>query len=396
MKVLACNAGSTSLKFRLYQMPEECGLAVGKIEKIGSPCAIISIETACGRHQFEQPVADFLESARLAISLLIEHGALQSEQELDTVAFKTVHGGEIVKPCIIDQHVLDALEDYITVAPLHNRVYADLIRAFQKAMPKTPMIAVFETSFHCQAPEQAQYYAVPYEWKDRYGIRRYGFHGASHSYINTRVQQLLGVRDLSSFHAISCHLGGSSSLCALRGGISLGATQGFSPQSGIAMGTRTGDLDVYVLFHMLKKGFTPQELDHALFHESGLKGLSGISDDVRDLEKAANAGNHRAKLALDVFCYDVKRYIGQYLALLGRTDVIVFTGGIGENGIEIRRRVLSDMEHLGIRLDETRNRENQPESKISADDSPIAVYVIPTNEEIMIARQAYQVLEGVK
>ena len=394
MKLLSCNAGSTSLKFRLYQMPEEQELLTGKMEKIGSDQAVITVTRGTERRRLTRPVADFLAGARLAVSLLADCGVLSSEQDLDAVAFKTVHGGSIVDPCIIDSRVMEALEEYITVAPLHNRIYVDLIRAFQATLPETALIAVFETAFHKDAPEEMQYYAVPFAWKEQYGIQRYGFHGASHSYINTRLQQLLKIQNPSGFHAISCHLGGSSSLCALRDGISIGATQGFSPQSGIAMGTRTGDLDVYAVFHLLKKGFTPDELDRTLFHESGRKGLAGLSDDIRELEAAASAGNRRARLALDVYCYDVKRYLGQYMALLGRTDAIVFTGGIGENSAGIRSRILSGMEPLGIRLSEERNQSNSPESRISADDSPIAVYVVPTNEEVVIARQAYAVLEG--
>lgn len=394
MKILACNAGSTSLKFRLYEMPEEKELLAGKIEKIGTDRSIISYQYDHVKECFVQTIDDFLEGVRIAVSVIAGSGVINTIEDLKGIAFKTVHGGYMRESCIIDEKVLAVLDEYQVVAPLHNRVYGEVIRAFQKLVPSCTLVAAFETAFHKDMPEYVKHYSVPYEWKELYGIQRYGFHGASHGYINKRIQQLMKVEDIESFNVISCHLGGSSSLCPIKGGVSIGATQGFSPQSGIAMGTRVGDLDAYALLYLLKKGFTFEQLDEALFHESGLKGLSGISDDVRDLEEAASTGDRRAALALEVYCYDVKRYIGQCLTVLGNTDAIIMTGGIGENSINLRKKILSGMEQLGIVLDSERNAANIPESLISADNSKICIYVIPTNEEVMVAQEAYGAIVG--
>ena len=392
LKILACNAGSTSLKFRFYEMPEEKELLAGKIEKIGSANAIVSYECRNIKKRFVQSVSDFREGIELFLSVLFSQKIVQKIEEIEGVAFKTVHGGNIMEPCIIDEYVLNVMDEYQTAAPLHNRVYSEVIRVFQKMLPSCILVAVFETTFHKYMPEYIRRYSVPYDWKERYGIQKYGFHGASHGYISKQIRKIMQLEEKDNLNLISCHLGGSSSICLIKNGVSMGATQGFSPQSGIAMGTRVGDLDIYVLFYLVKKGFTLEQLNDILFNQSGLKGISGIGDDIRELEEAVSKGDIHAALALDVYCYDVKRYIGQSLAVLGKTDVIVMTGGIGQNSVHIRKRILSNLEHLGILLDDARNEKNIPESEISADNSPIKVYVVPTNEEIMITREAYKVI----
>lgn len=391
MKLLACNAGSTSLKFRLYDMPEEREIISGKLEKIGSDEAIVSYKYGDKKGRSVRPVKSFLEGTAIVMSILSEQGAIQCQDDISGIAFKTVHGGRLTKTSIVDDDVLALLDEYRIVAPLHNKVYAEVIRAFRETT-KCPLVAVFETAFHQNMPEYAKRYSVPYEWLEKYGIQRYGFHGASHGYISTRIRQIMGVKDPEGFNVISCHLGGSSSICPIKGGVSMGATQGFSPQSGITMSARVGDIDAYVPIYLMKKGMTLEQLNDALYNNSGFIGISGVSEDVRELEEAEAKGNERAALALDMYCYDVKRYIGQSLAILGRADAIVITGGIGENGVNVRERILTDMEHLGIILDKDRNAANVPEAMISTDDSPISVYMVPTNEEIMVVREAYKAI----
>ncbi|MDR0841384.1 MAG: acetate/propionate family kinase [Christensenellaceae bacterium] len=390
MVLISCNAGSTSLKLGVIEMPGGKTLASEKIERIGSLDSTLNFKDAAGIEWTRNIYIDnHVCAARAALGALKEEGIIKSTSGLDGIAFKAVHGGALTEPTLIDDEVLAVMERFITVAPLHNRVYLDVIRAFRQVAPKLPMVAVFETAFHNTMPEYAYTYAVPLEWKEKYGVRKYGFHGASHSYINKRIQELTGRTDLK---VISCHLGGSSSLCALQSGVSIDATQGFSPQSGISMGTRNGDLDVYIIFYLVANGFTLEEINDALYTKSGLKGLSGISEDTRDIELAASRGDKRAELALQVYCYDIVKYIGAYWALLGGLDAIVFTGGIGENSIFIRAKVLRMLEHMGVVLDADKNQNNIPNQRISTEASRVDVYVIRTNEELMVAEKAAEVL----
>jgi acetate kinase len=284
------------------------------------------------------------------------------------------------------------MEEYLAVAPMHNRIYLDVIRAFMKAAPFLKLVAAFEPDFHKTMPDYARTYGIPYEWTQKYRIQKYGFHGASHCYIAQTLPGVMGRADANGLRAISCHLGGSSSLCALRNGLSIDTTMGFSSQSGVMNGTRNGDLDVYALFYLHGKGFGMDELNEALFTNGGLKGISGIGDDMRELEAAASSGNGRAQLALAVYCYEVKKYIGAYTAALGGLDALVFTGGIGENAISIRAEICRGLECLGIQLDAEKNRMGEgPE--IGAENSAVKVYVIPTNEEFVIAQRARALLD---
>ncbi len=362
-------------------------LASIKIQRIGSLDSTLSFWSQSAQWEQEIYIENYICGVRAALNAL-KAGDLLSD--LAGIGFKTVHGGAMTH-CLIDDAVMKAMEQFTVVAPLHNRIYLEVIRAFQKVAPELPMAAIFETAFHHTIPEHAYTYAVPLEWRDNYGVRKYGFHGASHSYISQRISQLMGRTDLK---VISCHLGGSSSLCAIKNGNSIDATQGFSPQSGIAMGTRNGDLDVYALFHMMHNGFTVEQLNNILYEQSGLKGLSGVSDDMRELELAAAQGNSRAQLTLSVYCYDIVRYIGAYWALLGGLDAIVFTGGIGENSLYIRARVLRMLEHMGVIMDPEKNQANLPDSLISHPDSAVPVYLIRTNEELMVAQQTAAVLQA--
>lgn len=362
MNILVANLGSTSLKYRVLEMPSERLLAKGALER----------------------VTDY----RQAISAISTGGA-----SVDAVAFKAVHGGpRYAGTFLVDDGVLAALEEYLPAAPAHNTIYLTGIRAFQEAMPGTPLVAAFETEFHRTIPEYAYLYGVPGEWRDR-GVRRYGFHGASHQYIAGRVPEFLGVSP-AGLRLISCHLGGSSSMCAIRGGESVDTTMGFSAQSGLEHATRHGDLDVFAVLYMMERnGWDLKEVARQLVKTGGLAGLSAVpGGDVRDLEKSASEGNRNAAVALEVLAYQVKKTIGAYAAAMGGLDAIAFTGGIGENSAPLRARALSHLEFLGVRLDPVLNTSGSGDRLVSAPGSAVKVAVLSTNEELVVARRAYKVL----
>ena len=332
MKVLVPNLGSTSLKYQLLEMDDEQALARGRIERIGSQEARFEHRHA-RRDALEQtlPIPDHRAAIQLLVDNVFESG-VSSEGRPDAVAFKTVHAGpKFCGTFVIAPEVLQAMERYVSAAPLHNPIYIEAIRLFQELLPDVPLIASFETGFHQTIPEDAHLYGVPYSWVVEHGIRKYGFHGASHRFIASRVPELLGGTDKSR-RVISCHLGGSSSVCALRDGKSVDTTMGFSPQSGIENATRCGDLDAFVFVHLTQHtDATLSQLQEEVFRGGGLLGISGLSGDVRDLETAAREGHAGAKRALGVFIYEVKKAVGAYAVALGGVDALVFTGGIGEN-----------------------------------------------------------------
>jgi len=303
------------------------------------------------------------------------------------VGFKPVHAKGIADSVFITDQIIAAMEEYTPLAPAHNPPYIQAFRIFQEILPEKPLVGVFEPAFHKTIPEPARTYGIPYEWSRRHAIRRYGFHGASHRYVSLRAPELLGNPD-RELRIVSCHLGGSSSVCALKGGVSVETSMGFSPQSGLPNATRNGDLDPFVLLYLLdKENLTPAQLRDRLVKDGGLKGISGVSGDVRDLEEAAGQGHSRAALALDVMVHETRKYIGAYAAVLGGLDALVFTGGIGENGIAIRRKICRGLEFLGIRLDPGANDSRGREGCISAPGSPVQVLVILANEELVIARE---------
>ena len=363
MNILVPNLGSTSLKYQILEMPSERPLAKGRFER----------------------VEDYRDAiARIAVA----------DVAIDAVAFKAVLGGPKYRGTfLIDGGVLAALEEYLPAAPAHNRIYLNGIRAFQAAMPGVPLIAAFETEFHATVPEHAARYGVPAGWRKDYGIRRYGFHGASHRYVSEHVPEILG-RARDSFKLVSCHLGGSSSMCAIRNGCSIDTTMGFSPQSGLENATRHGDLDVFaVLYMMERRGWPIGEVREQLARTGGLAGLSGVpGGDVRDLEKAAGEGNVDAALALAVFAYQVKKTIGAYAAALEGLDAVAFTGGIGENSACLREDCCSGLDFLGIRLDAALNRDGSGDRVVSVPGAPVAVVAMATNEELVVARRAYACL----
>ncbi len=393
--ILVANVGSTSLKYQLIRFPEEESLALGRFERIGSDDAILSWSTEERKESATEPLVDYEAAVRRMISVLTQGptAVLSSLDEIAAVGFKTVIAKGYEGCVRITEDVLKGMEEYTLLAPAHNPPYIDAIRIFRDIMPETPLIGLFEPAFHTTMPDYAKVYAVPKEWREQYGVRRYGFHGASHRYISERTPQLLA-KQKEETNLISCHLGGSSSICAVRGGRSVDTSMGFSPQSGLFHGTRHGELDPFVVLYVMQEtGLSIKEMVKQLTKKSGFLGLSGVSADVRDIEDAAADGNDEARLALDAFCYDAKKCVGAYTAVLGEVDAVVFTGGIGERGAGIRERICTGLEPLGICLDRSKNREaSGEETCVSTDDSRIAVWLVPTNEELIVARAASELL----
>jgi acetate kinase len=393
VKVLVPNLGSTSLKYQLIDMESECVLARGKIERIGSAQAGVTTWDSEGKGtQTTAAIPDH----RTAIQLLIERldQVARGRQAIDAVGFKAVHGGPRYRGSfLVTNELLAAMKEFVPVAPVHNPVYIQAMQIFREVLPGVPMVAVFEPGFHVTIPDRAAVYGVPYAWLGKYGVRRYGFHGSSHRYIAQRVPQVLG-RAAAGMRLVSCHLGGSSSICAIQDGKSLDSSFGFSAQSGMEHATRSGDLDPFaVLFVMEKEKLTAAQISEILCKRSGLLGISGVSSDLRDIEEAAANGHPRAALALDVLAYEVKKYIGAFAAAMGGLDAVAFAGGIGENSWRIRQEVCRDMEFLGIELEEEKNRlPARGDRVISSANSRVAALVIYTNEEIVVARETARVL----
>jgi acetate kinase len=379
-KILVANIGSTSFKYRLLQMPDLTVLAQGQVERIGQPGE-------------ECPDYD-AAIARCRDGIVGEGRPLEALSDLSAVGFKAVHAGPLSGARLVDDQVLEAMEEYAFLAPAHNPPYVAAMRAFRRSVPEVPLVALFETAFFDQLPEAVTTYAVPYAWRKELGIRRYGFHGASHQAASEKAQELLKRRDLRH---ISCHLGGSSSLAAIRNGVAVDCSFGMSPQSGLPHNNRTGDIDVFaVLRAMKKKGYGVDEVAEILASRSGLAGISGGSGDVRDLSQAAAAGEARARLALDVFVDATRRYVGAFLVRLGGVDVLTFSGGIGENSAEVRAAACEGLSAFGIELDVARNRVARGEARISTDSSSAAILVIPADEERIVARATADTVAGLK
>jgi len=391
VNLLIANVGSTSLKFKLYEFPSEKVLAEGRIEAIGRERSPASYRNFRGQAaNREEAVTDYPAAIRLAVGWLTDPqvGVLASLEQLGAVGFKPVHGGRFSGAVRLDEAVLQGMREFAVVAPLHNPIYLTAIGFFREVLPKTPLYGLFETTFHQTMPPEAYSYAVPKVWREQWGVRRYGFHGASHWYISERVPQLLG-RPAEGLKIISSHLGGSSSLCAIRDGRSVDTTMGFSPQSGIPQSARNGELDPFVVLYLIEsRGLTPEQVRRALCDSSGLKGLSaGLSGDIPPLETAAAQGNSDARLALGCFVYEVAKAIGALWVACGGCEVLVFTGGIGERGATIRSRICERLACLGVRIDAARNATASGETTISTSDSVARVMIVPTNEEIIVARR---------
>ena len=394
MKVLVANLGSTSFKYRLFDMTDERQLARGGIERIGSPESRCVVEIGEYSDELLAEVPDHAEAVRRCLAQLTdaENGCLSDAGEVSAIGFKAVHGGRFSGVQRVDDEVLSAMEEMNEVAPAHNPPYIAAMRQLREQLPEIPLVAAFETGFHRTIPARNRTYAIPRQWSEEFHVRRWGFHGASHRYIATRTAEILGRDDL---RVVSCHLGGSSSLAAIRAGESVATSMGMSPQSGLPHNNRVGDFDPYALPQIIKQtGKTLEEVLDTMANEGGLLGMSGVSGDVRDLEEAAADGNEDAQTALDTFTSGVRHYLGAFLVELGGADVIVFTGGIGENGVGVRNTVCAGLAELGVVLDDTLNTSASGEVKISAADSRVEVWIVPTNEEIIVARQSQQLLEA--
>jgi acetate kinase len=394
MKLLVANLGSTSFKYRLFDMADESQLARGGIERIGSAESKCFVEIGGQRRELIAPVPDHAEAVRQCLAQLTDPqtGCLQDAKEVSAIGFKAVHGGKFSGVQLVTGEVLDAMAEMNDVAPAHNPPYIAAMRQLAEKLPEIPLVAAFETGFHQTNADRLRYYAAPYEWAEELHIRRWGFHGASHRYIGTRTGELLGRDDL---RVISCHLGGSNSICGIRGGKSVVTSMGMSPQTGLAHNNRVGDFDPFAIPLVMKRyGKSLEEVLDTLAEQSGLLGLSGVSGDVRDLEAAAAIGNARAKLALDVFVSSIRQYIGACLVELGGVDALVFTGGIGENGANIRAAVCEGWSELGIVLDSALNQQGSGERRISSSASATQIWIVPTNEELVVARQTQELLNS--
>jgi len=395
VKVLVANLGSTSFKYRLFDLddPAEPVLARGAIERIGSTTANVVIKSTRGERELVCPIADHGDAVQLCLEQLTgpETGVLRDTGEISAIGFKAVHARNLTGVHLVDEAVLAAMEAFAQVAPAHNPPYIRAMRMLRSRFPGLPLVAAFETGFHRTIPEENQRYAIPGQWATGLGVRRWGFHGASHRYIAGRMPELLGRRDIK---LISCHLGGSSSLCAIRHGRSVACSLGMSPQSGLPHNNRVGDFDVFALPVILREtGKSLDEVLEILASQSGLQGLSGAGRDLRDIEAAAATGHADAKLAIGVFIAAIRHYLGAYLVELDGADAIVFTGGIGENSSTIRAGVCRELDWFGIELDPQRNAAGPPERMVSTAGARVQIWTVPTNEEIVVARQVKQLLE---
>jgi len=394
MKILVANLGSTSFKYRLYDMSDERQLARGGTERIGSTESRSYVEIGGVRRELVSHVPDHAVAVRRCLDQLTdrESGCLQDAAEVAAIGFKAVHGGRFSGVQRVTPEILAAMDEMSPVAPAHNPPYITAMRLLREKLPEIPLVAAFETGFHQTIPDRHRYYAVPREWADVYHVRRWGFHGASHRYTAARTAELLGQGDL---RIISCHLGGSSSLCAIRNGQSVATSMGMSPQTGLPQNNRVGDFDPYAMAMIVERTGKPlAEVLEILGSKSGLAGLSGTSGDVRDVEEAIAAGSADARRAMNVYVGAVRDYLGAYLVELGGADVIVFTGGIGENGVSVRAEICQGLEQLGIELDPLANANAKGEVSIHAGTSRTQLWVVPTNEEIVVARQAKELLQG--
>src|SRR5262245_57284457 len=394
MKILVANIGSTSFKFRLFDMSVERELARGGVERVGSRDARCYFQRGAESNVHEEVgrVRDQGEALARCLGLLTGGDApvLSDPSELSGVGFKAVLAKGLSGVQFVDKKLLKAMECFSDIAPAHNPAYVEARRRLGRRFPDLPLVAALETGFHDTIPDRNRLYAIPPKWAEKYGIRRHGFHGASHRYVAQRLSELMGRGDL---RLISCHLGGSSSICAINDGQSVANSFGFSPQSGLAHGNRVGDFDPYALL-ILKRltGRSIKKLLAELAERGGLDGLSGVGSDLREIEQAAGAGNDRAQLAIDVFVSAVRHYIGAYLVELGGADVVAFTGGMGENSPRLRAAVCKDLGWCGVELDPARNDTAAGESLVSTDSSRTAVWILPTNEELVVARQVMELL----
>lgn len=388
MKILSVNAGSSSLKFRLYEMPEENLLISGVFERIGIEGSFYTIKYSGEKIKKEVELKNHKDAFNYLVSELLENKVVTSLEEIKGIGHRAVQGGALYNKAVFaDEEVINNLEKYISIAPLHNPATITGIKAANETLPNAKGVVVFDTAFHQTMPEENFLYAVPYEWYTKYDVRRYGFHGTSHRYVSMRMNEILGRNDTK---LITCHIGNGGSISAVLNGKCLNTSMGFTPNAGLVMGSRSGDIDASIIPYMEKTlGKTASEIDIILNKESGLLGISGISSDARDIEDGIKQGNERCILANKMYVRRVIDYIAKYYVELGGCDAIIFTAGVGENGIQTRKEIIEGLKVLGVTLNEENNNTRGEEIKISGDDSKIDVWVIPTDEELMIAKDTY-------
>ena len=390
MKILSVNAGSSSLKFTMFELPEEKVIISGTFEKIGIDGSFYTIKYNGAKDKKEVDLKDHTEAVKILLKELKAYKVIKSYDEIDGVGHRLVHGGDkYTESIIIDDDVMDTVEELIPLAPLHNPANLVGVRSFKEVLPKTPMVAVFDTAFHQTMKEDEFLYAVPYDWYEKFGVRRYGFHGTSHRFISLEMKERLG-KDVK---IISCHIGNGASLCAIKDGKSIATSMGFTPIAGVIMGSRCGDIDVGLIPYVMsqtKKSFDDVMMD--LNKKSGMLGISGASSDMRDVEEAYESGDKRSTIAMNMYANKIVEYISMYNAKLEGADAIVFTAGVGENSNVVRDMVCKKLAFMGIKLDEDKNNTRGIEGEISTEDSSIKVYVVPTNEELMIAKDTYDLI----
>lgn len=397
MKILVLNCGSSSIKYKLYNMDDHSVMAAGGAERIGLDGAFVKVTMPDGeKKKIMHDMPDHKEGVNFVFSLLTdpEIGAIKSLDEIDAVGHRIVQGGDLFeKSVIVDESVERGIESLCDLAPVHNAGHLKGIRAVDKLMPDVPQVCVFDNAFHSTMPDYAYLYAVPYELYEKYHVRRYGFHGTSHRYVSQRVCEFLG-RDISTQRIITCHIGNGASVTAVKFGKCVDTSMGLTPLAGVMMGSRSGDIDASAVTYIMEKlGLQPQEMAEYLNKQSGVLGISGVSSDMREVEAAAADGNSRARLALDMYCYRIKKYIGAYAAAMGGVDIIVWTAGVGENQTDVREDSCKGLEFLGIKIDHEANKTQGKEAVISAPDSKVTVCVIPTDEELMIAKDTMALLQ---
>ena len=395
MKVLVVNCGSSSIKYQLIDMQTEELMAKGYLEKVGLPDSFLTHTVNGEKHRIEQKIDNHEEGIKLVLEQLThpEYGVIKDLNEIDAVGHRVLHGGEKLSDSVlIDDDVIEVIRECIPLGPLHNPAQLKGIEACKAVMKGVPMVAVFDTAFHQTLPKMAYLYALPYEYYEKYGVRKYGFHGTSHRFVSKRVAELMN-KPIEDLKIITCHLGQGASLCAVKGGKSVDTSMGLTPLAGVPMGTRCGDIDPSIVtFLMKKENLAPDEMDNIMNKKSGKLGVSGISSDDRDVEAAIKEGNERAKLAIDTFAYQVIGYIGRFAAQMDGVDVITFAGGVGENGIEVRKQICDSLSFLGVKIDEEKNNCRGKEVEITTPDSKVKVFVVPTNEELTIARDTMEIV----
>ena len=396
MKILVLNSGSSSLKYQVIDMETEKTLAQGNFERIGQPRSFVTHKVNGVKHKFEREAKNHEQAISFVLNRLTNkhYGVLESLDELAAIGHRVVHGGEkFSKPVIITDEVIEEISKCSSLAPLHNPAAVLGMEACRKIVPDMKMVAVFDTAFHQTLPEERYIYPIPYKYYEKYGIRKYGFHGTSHKYVAERVAKLIG-KDVKDLKIVNCHLGQGGSICAIKDGKSVETTMGLTPLGGIVMATRCGDLDPSVVTYLMnKKGLTPEQMENILNKESGVYGVSRVSMDFRDIETEANAGGRHAKLALKIFHNTVASYVTKCIVAMGGIDVLTFTAGVGEKGQDSREAICENLKIFGVELDKEKNQETKgSEAKISSENSKVLVYVIPTNEELMIAKETMKLL----